>query len=111
MAVPSVKFKTLGGLPLEDTQQVEPAEEPVVQQSQDAVADAVIQRIVNDSRQYFLNTMKDRKGREVYKQWLFRLADVERNNRISLEELRLVLRAVERDGVRPDRLCFEAVHN
>eukprot|EP00698_Gefionella_okellyi_P000559 TRINITY_DN10490_c0_g1_i1.p1 TRINITY_DN10490_c0_g1~~TRINITY_DN10490_c0_g1_i1.p1 ORF type:complete len:705 (-),score=126.62 TRINITY_DN10490_c0_g1_i1:65-2179(-) len=71
------------------------------------VADAVVQQIVSESREHFATTMKDRKGRQMYKDWLFKLSDVAHNDVITLPELRLVLRAVARDGVRLDRLCFD----
>jgi hypothetical protein len=44
-------------------------------------------------------------GRKKFAIWLFRLAEVEQNDRVSLQELQHIVEAIGRDGIQLDEFC------
>jgi Ca2+-binding EF-hand superfamily protein len=60
-----------------------------------------------ESLKYLLRKLKGAKGREEFMHWLFRLADVERTERISYDDLCLVLKAIARDQINARNLAYE----
>lgn len=56
----------------------------------------------------FLNrSLKAKQGREKFMNWLFKLADVDKNESVSVEELGLVLKAIAHDQISAAHLTYE----
>lgn len=56
----------------------------------------------------FLNrSLKAKQGREKFMNWLFKLADVDKNESVSVEELGLILKAIARDQISAAHLTYE----
>lgn len=55
--------------------------------------------------------LSHKKGREQFLDWLFKVADWQHDNRITMEELDLILRAVQQDGIDLHSLLFDETIN
>jgi hypothetical protein len=51
--------------------------------------------------------IKSDEGREKFIQWLWRLADTDKNNLVAADELTCVLKALRADGINPENLVYE----
>lgn len=66
--------------------------------------------IQKEAKQFFSGLLRTKQGRTRFLNWLFLLADVDRTNTISVDELSLVLSALSNDGLVPDYLDFDPVN-
>jgi len=58
-------------------------------------------------KKYLKHVLERVELRSMYMQWLFRLADVDGDGDLELEELELILKALEQDGIQTKNLSFE----
>lgn len=60
-----------------------------------------------EAKAFLINLLRRSEGRKRYMDWLFRLADVDKDGDIEVEELNLILKALEKDGIRISDLSYE----
>lgn len=61
----------------------------------------------HETSQFLSRSLQDNTGREAFKSWLFRLADVDHSQTVTMEQLELVLKAVTADHIDTCDLAFE----
>lgn len=72
--------------------------------------DELRELIQTEAKQFFSGLLRTKEGRTQFLNWLFLLADVDRTNTISVDELSLVLSALSNDGLVPDYLDFDPIN-
>ena len=65
---------------------------------------------MNEEHKKLVNILRTPKGRKRYMNWLFKLADVNKKGSINAEELELILKALQLDGVKIKELSYDESH-
>eukprot|EP01087_Luapelamoeba_hula_P023610 TRINITY_DN870_c0_g3_i1.p1 TRINITY_DN870_c0_g3~~TRINITY_DN870_c0_g3_i1.p1 ORF type:complete len:633 (-),score=116.84 TRINITY_DN870_c0_g3_i1:717-2615(-) len=60
----------------------------------------------DETKRFLANILRRSEGRKRYMTWLFRLADVDGDGDLEAEELELILKALEHDGIETKTLSF-----
>lgn len=79
---------------------------PLKAESRTAIDAAVLERIMCDNILRLGVDLQDVKLRDEFMEWLWKLTDFNRQEVITLEELRIFLQALEEDGIRLEELAF-----
>lgn len=79
---------------------------PLEAESRTAIDAAVLERIMCDNIQKLGEDLQNGTLREEFMEWLWKLTDFNRQEVITLEELRIFLQALEEDGILLEELAF-----
>ncbi|XP_049848742.1 uncharacterized protein LOC126316688 [Schistocerca gregaria] len=64
--------------------------------------------ILQDTVEYFNYIVRNPEGRNKFLNWLFRLADLDNTNRVSVTELAVMIQALRHDGINPEDLIYDS---
>lgn len=78
----------------------------VVGDTESEAMQAILQQHQADMKHFLYRLLNHKNIRKRFMKWLFRLADVDRDDDIGEQELALILKALEVDGIKADNLAF-----
>ena len=71
--------------------------------------DDIDEEIEQEMKEFLGETLDNEAGRQQFKTWLFRLADVDDTQRINVQQLALILKAVANDHINTSNISFDSV--
>jgi Ca2+-binding EF-hand superfamily protein len=76
-------------------------------ENDDTLTEDIEETLKVEAKAFFDKMIKSDEGREKFIQWLWRLADTDKNNLVAADELTCVLKALRADGINPENLVYE----
>jgi len=73
----------------------------------DLTEEELNQLVKTEAKEFFGKFIQKSSGRKKFLTWLFHLADADKSNTISGDELKWILNALAHDGILPDNLSFD----
>lgn len=85
-----------------------PEDEPPTEEDLEEVEGTVLaEEISRDAGEFFDQTVASIDGRKKFLLWLFKMTDTNNDERLSTEELLVLIRALRHDGINPEELTYD----